>query len=73
MQLYLGIDGGGTGCRAALTDADGQILARAEAGPANIASDPDTALQNILEVTHEAVKQVERGIAPASAKVIRGM
>ena len=58
MRLYLGIDGGGTGCRAALADADGQILARAEAGPANIASDPETALQNILAVTHDAVKQV---------------
>lgn len=70
MQLYLGIDGGGSGCRAALADADGQILARAEAGPANIASDPETALQNILAVTHDAVKQVA-GSGDATAELPR--
>lgn len=48
MGLFIGIDGGGTGCRAIVADASGQVLARSEAGPANIASDPEGALQNIL-------------------------
>lgn len=57
MSLYLGIDGGGTGCRAALADADGRILAQAEAGPANIASGPEAALTNILAVSRDVLRQ----------------
>lgn len=38
-MFYLGIDGGGSGCRAALADSAGNVLARAEGGPANMASD----------------------------------
>lgn len=65
MQLYLGIDGGGTGCRAAVADAQGKIVARAEAGPANIASDFAGAVQNILTAADAALAQV--GTAPAYA------
>lgn len=55
MVLYLGVDGGGTGCRAAVADADGQILGVANAGPANITSDPDTARDNILSAAFGAL------------------
>ena len=48
MALFLGIDGGGTGCRAAVCDGAGQILGEGRAGPSNIASDPDGARANIL-------------------------
>lgn len=48
MSLFLGIDGGGSGCRAAVADSSGRILGYGHAGPANIASDPDTARANIL-------------------------
>ncbi len=65
MTLYLGIDGGGSGCRAALAGADGRILARAEAGPANIASDPVAALINILAVTHDVLEQA---VGPAGVR-----
>ncbi len=54
MNLFLGIDGGGTGCRAVLADASGHILGRGEAGPANIASDFPGALDNILTATRAA-------------------
>lgn len=57
MKLYLGVDGGGTGCRVALADDTGRILARAEAGPANIFSNRDLALKNILAATTEAAVQ----------------
>lgn len=46
-MIYLGIDGGGSGCRAALADASGRVIARAEGGPANIASDFDGALATL--------------------------
>ena len=48
MALFLGIDGGGTGCRAAVCDGAGRILGEGRGGPSNIASDPDGARANIL-------------------------
>ena len=55
MSLFLGVDGGGTGCRAAVADVSGLIIGQGHAGPANIASDPDGARANILAATHEAL------------------
>ncbi len=68
MTWYLGIDGGGTGCRAALTNTAGRVLGRAEGGPANIASDPEGALANLLAVAGAAT----RGIAPLS-QIVAGL
>lgn len=62
MALYLGIDGGGSGCRAVLADAQGRVLARAEGGPANINSSPDTAIRNIHEVAGAVM--AEAGVTP---------
>ena len=47
---YLGVDGGGTGSRALLTDRNGTELARVEGGPANVATDMDTASGNLAEL-----------------------
>ena len=55
MALYLGIDGGGTGCRAAVCDEAGRILGEGRAGPANISSDPETALANLLAAAAQAL------------------
>ncbi|MDE3240616.1 MAG: ATPase [Paracoccaceae bacterium] len=55
MRLVLGVDGGGTGCRAALADARGRVLGRGQAGPANIVTDPDGARANILAAAAEAL------------------
>ena len=62
MTLYLGVDGGGSGCRAVLADAQGRVLARAEGGPANINSGHDVALRNILAVTGAVM--AEAGVTP---------
>lgn len=61
MDLILGVDGGGTGCRAAVADpaAHGpgsRVLGTGAAGPANIASDPDGAAANILTAAREALR-----------------
>ena len=47
-------DGGGTGCRAAVCTTLGAILAQAEGGPANIATDFQTALGTITKTTTKA-------------------
>jgi glucosamine kinase len=58
MAVFIGIDGGGSGCRAIVAGANGVILAQAEAGPANIATDPDGALRSILHCAETACRQV---------------
>jgi glucosamine kinase len=55
MALFLGIDGGGTGCRAAVCDGAGQVLGEGRAGPSNIASDPDGARANVLAAATKAL------------------
>lgn len=68
-RFFLGVDGGGTGCRVALADASGLELARAEGGPANISADPETALLNILG----AVQQVLGAAGVSGDKVQAGL
>ncbi|KQS81404.1 N-acetylglucosamine kinase [Rhizobium sp. Leaf384] len=58
MGLYrVGIDGGGTRCRAAVADADGRLLGRGISGAANILTDPETALVHIRQATEAAFKE----------------
>lgn len=47
-EFLIGIDGGGTSCRAAVATADGTVIGTAQAGPANILTDLDGALANIV-------------------------
>lgn len=56
MAFFLGIDGGGSGCRAALADADGRIVGQGRGGPANINTDVEAAALSILQATAEAVE-----------------
>ena len=72
MQLFLGIDGGGTGCRAAVADAAGVILGRGAAGPANIASDPAGAATNILAAAEAAVAAAGGGTIAAAGLGLAG-
>lgn len=54
MAFVLGIDGGGTGCRAALATATGQIIGRGRSGAANIRTDLTGARENIVEAARQA-------------------
>lgn len=63
MSLVLGIDGGGTSCRAALALASGEIVGRATSGAANIRTDLTGARQHIVEAAHLAF--VDAGRDPA--------
>jgi len=49
VDLVLGIDGGGTSCRAAVATFDGRILGRAKSGAANIRTDLTGARASIVE------------------------
>lgn len=64
MRLYLGVDGGGSGCRVRLAGPEGGALAEGSAGPANIATDPEGAWRNILDATRQAVAAAFPGRSP---------
>ena len=55
MGLFLGIDGGGTGCRARIADDAGRILGEGAAGPANVTTDSHGTCANILAATRQAL------------------
>ncbi|MBZ9672738.1 BadF/BadG/BcrA/BcrD ATPase family protein [Mesorhizobium sp. ES1-3] len=54
MKFVLGIDGGGTSCRAALATADGVVVGRAKSGAANIRTDLTGARSNIVDAARQA-------------------
>lgn len=60
MTLFLAVDGGGTGCRAALADAQGRVLGLGEAGPANISIETESACANILAASRAATSAAGR-------------
>ena len=55
--LLLGVDGGGTACRARLSDATGRKLGEATAGPANIRFGLERSFSAILQATTECLVQ----------------
>ncbi|SIR28725.1 glucosamine kinase [Paracoccus thiocyanatus] len=61
MSYFLGIDGGGTGCRAAIADAQGRIVGRGAAGPANISVETQQACANILAAARAALAEAGQG------------
>lgn len=65
MSIYLGIDGGGTGCRARAEDAEGVVLGEGAAGPANVFTDFEGARANLLAAAAEALGDRPMGEAVA--------
>jgi len=53
-SLLIGVDGGGSGCRVAIGTSTDGVLARAEGGRANAASDPVLAIRNIVATVQAA-------------------
>lgn len=68
-SIYIGIDGGGTGCRVAITDGHGQHLGKSLGGPANPTFQPKIAVTNILEAIDAA--RVDAGLDMDSLKSAR--
>jgi glucosamine kinase len=73
MTYVIGIDGGGTSCRAALAETNGTVLGRGKSGASNILTDPDTALKHIVEACELAF--AEAGLKPdlSAASAILGL
>jgi glucosamine kinase len=56
-DLFLGVDGGGTRCRARLADRSGHILGEGTAGPANIRLGLDTAFALVIDAARQCLAE----------------
>lgn len=63
--LLLGVDGGGSGCRARLADAGGRVLGEGRAGPANLTTGFEAALSAVLDAF--AAAATAAGLDPRTA------
>ncbi len=64
--LFLGVDGGGSKCRAVLVDSAGKVLGEGLGGPANPFHGVEQCLQSIGTATNEALAQA--GMAPEASQ-----
>ncbi|OCH16963.1 N-acetylglucosamine kinase [Aliivibrio sp. 1S165] len=55
--LYVGIDGGGTSCRARIRNAQGELLGEAKSGSANILLGVEVAMDSIITAITQAAAQ----------------
>lgn len=56
-MYFVGIDGGGTSCRARIKDSQGNFLGEAKSGSANIMLGAEIAMASILESITSAAEQ----------------
>ncbi len=72
-EYFIGIDGGGTSCRAALADGNGTIIGRGKSGASNILTDPDNALRHITEAANLAFQEAGLSADLSSASAVLGL
>lgn len=68
--MYLGIDGGGTGCRARLVDGAGRTLGEGRAGPANLGLGATAAVVSISAAAAAALIAARLEASAASGVVV---
>jgi glucosamine kinase len=59
--LFVGVDGGGTGCRARIQDADGRLLGTGIAGPAALRLGIERSLAEVIKACRAAVEEANLG------------
>ncbi|GAU81318.1 BadF/BadG/BcrA/BcrD ATPase family protein [Bosea sp. BIWAKO-01] len=60
-DLYLGVDGGGTGCRCRLETAQGEVLGSGIAGPASLRLGLDASLAAVMQAARGAMSEAGLG------------
>ncbi|NVK54193.1 MAG: ATPase [Alteromonadaceae bacterium] len=70
---FIGIDGGGSRCRVRLEDQDGNLLATAQSGPANIMRNADVAEASIFDAVNQAIEATGQAIAPEQIVLCAGL
>ena len=72
MQLFLGVDAGGSHCRARITDANGKVLGVGQSGPANTRMGIEPLHERLMETCTQAIKAASLSDAQVS-KMHAGM
>ena len=65
-QLYIGIDGGGTGCRARIEDAAGNVLGQGATGPATTRIGVDRSMQAVRAASEAAA--IDARLTPSALR-----
>ena len=76
MQVFIGVDGGGSGCRAQAELGSGQRSAVVTGGAANVFSDPDRAVVQIATVLEKVLAQARAlagGDTALSPQIVLGL
>jgi glucosamine kinase len=60
-DLFLGVDGGGTQCRARLADRSGRVLGEGTSGPANIRLGLDAGFASVLDAARQCLAEARLG------------
>src|SRR5260370_34689005 len=63
-QFYMGVDGGGTSCRARIEDAEGRLLGQGSAGPATTRIGADRAMQAVRAASMAGA--IDAGLPPGA-------
>src|ERR1700716_4405096 len=63
-QFYIGVDGGGTSCRARIEDAEGRLLGQGAAGPAATRIGADRSMQAVRTASMAAA--IDAGLLPTA-------
>jgi glucosamine kinase len=61
--LFLGVDGGGTGCRARLADWAGTVLGKGVAGPANVRVSLEESIRSVREAAGQCLAEAGASFA----------
>lgn len=75
MRVFVGLDGGGTGCRAQVEFDDGTRLPPQTGGAANVSTDPDSAIAAITDVLARAMAaaQAYAGATRLEPEIVLGL
>jgi glucosamine kinase len=66
-MIFLGVDGGGSKCRARIRDVDGRLLGEALGGASNVYQDFDRSMANIIATAAEAARTADVSISELHA------
>ena len=72
-EYIIGIDGGGSHCRAVLQNSDGKLIGEGTSGASNIMSDPHQALQSIVSACNAAIADANLSLSLSELVVMAGL